>query len=131
MREKVLGRFKKRYISILVATDVAARGIDVNDLTHVVNFELPDNPESYTHRIGRTGRAGKTGIAVSIVSNADVRKIGFIERTIKTKITRKDLPSPVEVVAQKKIQLKNDISTLLQDTESLGQYADIAGELLK
>jgi len=131
MREKVLNRFKKRYISILVATDVAARGIDVNDLTHVVNFELPDNPESYTHRIGRTGRAGKTGIAVSIVSSADLRKISFIERTIKTKITRKDLPSPVEVVAMKKIQLKNDVEMLLKDTDSLGQYGDIAKEILE
>jgi superfamily II DNA/RNA helicase len=68
MRSKVLERFKNRTLQAIVATDVAARGIDVNDITHVINYELPDDPEVYTHRSGRTARAGKSGICISIVS---------------------------------------------------------------
>ncbi len=130
MREKVLGRFKKRAVSILVATDVAARWIDVNDLSHVVNFELPDNPESYTHRIGRTGRAGKNGTAISIVSTADSRKLFYIERTTKVKITKEKLPNGEDVVAHKKTGLLHDIETLII-TDEARDYIAIAGELLQ
>lgn len=130
MREKVLGRFKKRAVSILVATDVAARWIDVNDLSHVVNFELPDNPESYTHRIWRTGRAGKNGIAISIVSSSDSRKLFFIERTIKAKITKEKLPNGEDVVTHKKTGLLHDIETLII-TDEARDYIAIAGELLQ
>ncbi|MGE4443854.1 MAG: DEAD/DEAH box helicase [Candidatus Altimarinota bacterium] len=130
MREKVLGRFKKRAVSILVATDVAARGIDVNDLSHVVNFELPDNPESYTHRIGRTGRAGKNGTAISIVSSSDSRKLFFIERTIKAKITKEKLPNGEEVVEHKKKGLLHDVETLII-TDEARDYLAISGELLE
>lgn len=130
MREKVLARFKKRAVSILVATDVAARWIDVNDLSHVVNFELPDNPESYTHRIGRTGRAGKNGTAISIVSNADSRKLFFIERTIKAKIAKENLPNGEDVVAHKKTGLLHDIETLII-TDEARDYLAIAGEILQ
>ncbi len=129
MREKVLNRFKKRSVSILVATDVAARWIDVNDLSHVVNFELPDNPESYTHRIWRTGRAWKTGTAISIVSSADTRKLFFIERTIKTKIKKENLPSGQEVVNHKKTWLLQDIETIITWEEN--DYLDIAEEILE
>jgi len=129
MREKVLNRFKKKSIPILVATDVAARWIDVSDLTHVVNFELPDNPESYTHRIGRTGRAGKTGTAISIVSNADTKKLFFIERTIKTKIKKENLPNWKEVVNHKKASLIADIENIISKEEN--DYLDIAEEILK
>lgn len=129
MREKVLNRFKKKSVSILVATDVAARWIDVNDLSHVVNFELPDNPESYTHRIWRTGRAWKTGTAISIVSNADTRKLFFIERTIKVKIKKENLPNWQEVVNHKKTWLIQDIETIISGEEN--DYLDIAGEILE
>lgn len=130
MREKVLGRFKKRAVSILVATDVAARWIDVNDLSHVVNFELPDNPESYTHRIWRTGRAGKNGTAISIVSSSDSRKLFFIERTIKAKITKEKLPNGEEVVEHKKKWLLHDIETLII-TDEARDYLAISWELLQ
>ncbi|MDD5769614.1 MAG: DEAD/DEAH box helicase [Candidatus Gracilibacteria bacterium] len=128
MREKVLNRFKKRSVSILVATDVAARGIDVNDLTHVVNFELPDNPESYTHRIGRTGRAGKSGVAISLVSSSDSRKIFFIERTNKIKIKKENLPNGSEVINHKKAGLIQDIKTIMNLEEN--DYLELAGEIL-
>lgn len=130
MREKVLGRFKKRAVSILVATDVAARWIDVNDLSHVVNFELPDNPESYTHRIWRTGRAGKNGTAISIVSSSDSRKLFFIERTIKAKITKEKLPNGEEVVEHKKKWLLHDVETLII-TDEARDYLAISWELLE
>ena len=75
--------FRNQQIQMLVATDVAARGIDVDDITHVINYQLPDEIETYTHRSGRTGRAGKTGVSMVIVSKSEVRKIKSIERIIK------------------------------------------------
>lgn len=130
MREKVLNRFKKRSISILVATDVAARWIDVADLSHVVNFELPDNPETYTHRIWRTGRAGKTWTAISLVSNADSRKLFFIERLIKVKIKREKLPLWEDVVKFKKQSLINDINTIIESGDNKDYY-NIVDDLLE
>lgn len=128
MREKVLNRFKKRAVSILVATDVAARWIDVNDLSHVVNFQLPDNPESYIHRIWRTGRAWKSWVAINLVSSADLRKISFIERINKIKIKKENLPNGQEVVNYKKIRLLQDIETIISSGEN--DYLDLASEIL-
>ena len=87
-RERILNKFKKKKTKILVATDVAARGIDVNDLTHVVNFHIPQDPESYTHRIGRTGRAGKKGIAITLITPSEWRKLSYIKRITKTNIAK-------------------------------------------
>lgn len=129
MREKVLNRFKTKAVKILVATDVAARWIDVNDLSHVVNFELPDNPETYTHRIWRTWRAWKSGNAISLVSNADTRKLFYIERTIKAKIEKAQLPKADEIIVLKKQRLLNDVQTILDNGEQ-NEYLDIAKEVL-
>ncbi|MEL7159636.1 MAG: DEAD/DEAH box helicase, partial [Bacteroidota bacterium] len=96
-RDDVMQRFRKRRISLLVATDVAARGLDVQDLTHVINYNLPDAPEVYVHRSGRTGRAGKEGIAMSIVTGREVRKIREIERYSKIAFKLQDVPSQDEV----------------------------------
>ncbi len=104
-REKILARFKSGKSKILVATDVAARGIDVDDLTHVVNYSLPDNAETYTHRIGRTARAGKTGTAISFVSRIDMRKLFAIERLLKQKIQKQQIPSAKDVVSLQKKRL--------------------------
>ena len=82
-REKILGKFKKKQVNILVATDVAARGIDVSNLTHVINYSLPQDSDSYVHRIGRTGRAGNQGTAITFISPSEMRKFGFLKRTIK------------------------------------------------
>ena len=94
---------------MLVATDVAARGIDVDDITHVINYQLPDEPEIYTHRSGRTGRAGKTGISMVIVSKSEVRKIKSIERIIKKQFEKKEIPSGISIVEVQLMSLANKI----------------------
>lgn len=130
MREKVLARFKSKKINILVATDVAARWIDVNDLSHVVNFELPDNPETYTHRIWRTWRAWKNWTAISLVSSSDTRKLFFIERTIKAKIQRSELPWAKEIIEFKEINLINNLKTIVE-SKDFESYLSLAWKLLK
>lgn len=101
MRSKVLERFKNKSLQAIVATDVAARGIDVNDITHVINYELPDDPEVYTHRSGRTARAGKSGICMSIVSPKEISNIRQIERIVKQRFHRSDIPDGAEVVRKR------------------------------
>ena len=101
MRTKVLDRFKNKSLQAIVATDVAARGIDVNDITHVINYELPDDQEVYTHRSGRTARAGKSGICLSIVTPKEIGNIRSIERMIKTKFHKSDIPDGAEVVRKR------------------------------
>ncbi|RYF79112.1 MAG: DEAD/DEAH box helicase, partial [Chitinophagaceae bacterium] len=96
-RDKVMKRFRERSMQLLIATDVAARGIDVNNVTHVVNYSLPDEIESYTHRSGRTGRAGKTGISICIVNSKETGKIRQIEKIIGKKFTKADLPTGFDV----------------------------------
>lgn len=96
-RDSVMGKFRTKNIQILVATDVAARGLDVNNLTHVINHKLPDQIENYTHRSGRTGRAGKTGISIALVSNKEKGRIGAIERIIKKKFIQSKVPSGKEI----------------------------------
>ena len=130
MREKTLSRFKNWAIKILVATDVAARGIDVNNLTHVVNYSLPDNPETYTHRIWRTWRAWNKGEAISFVSRRDSRMLSWIERTIKSKIKVDKLPEVSHVIEFKKKRLSNNIKELLEKKDDLN-YIDLAKDLLE
>lgn len=101
MRSKVLERFKNKALQVIVATDVAARGIDVNDISHVINYELPDDPEVYTHRSGRTARAGKSGICMSIVSPKEISTIRQIERLVKRQFNRSDIPDGAEVVRKR------------------------------
>jgi ATP-dependent RNA helicase DeaD len=101
MRTKVMERFKRRTLQAIVATDVAARGIDVNDITHVINYELPEDVESYTHRSGRTARAGKSGICMSIVTPREIGRMRAVERVAKTKFTKVDIPDGNEVVRKR------------------------------
>lgn len=96
-RDRVMAGFRSKALQLVVATDVAARGIDVSGITHVINFELPDDVEVYTHRSGRTGRAGNTGICLSIVSPREVRRVQEIERMIKAKMNRLEIPSGKDV----------------------------------
>lgn len=96
-RDIVMKSFRSRQIQMLVATDVAARGIDVDDITHVINYQLPDEIETYTHRSGRTGRAGKNGVSMVIVSKSEVRKIHSIEKMIQKKFEKKDIPGGMEI----------------------------------
>lgn len=129
-REKTLTRFKTKTITILVATDVAARGIDVNNLTQVVNYSLPDNPETYTHRIWRTWRAGNKWEAISFVSSRDSRMLMFIERIIKQKISVEKLPDVSHVIEFKKKRLINNIKEKVEGAEG-EYYLDLAKKLLE
>ncbi|MEM8890588.1 MAG: helicase-related protein, partial [Bacteroidota bacterium] len=101
-RDQVMDAFRNKHIQILVATDVAARGIDVDELTHVINYELPDDLEVYVHRSGRTGRAGNSGISVSIIHTRETRKIFSLEKMIGKKFEKKMVPSGLEI-CQKRI----------------------------
>lgn len=101
MRTKVMDRFKRRMLQAIVATDVAARGIDVNDITHVINYELPEDPEVYTHRSGRTGRAGKSGICMSLVTSREIGRIRQVERLAKTRFHKSDIPDGAEVIRKR------------------------------
>ena len=96
-RDAVMQSFRKKKIQLLIATDVAARGIDVEDITHVINYQLPDEIETYTHRSGRTGRAGKLGTSILFVTKSDRRKIKLVENKLQTKLTELEIPSPKEV----------------------------------
>ena len=111
MRSKVMERFKNKSLQAIVATDVAARGIDVNDITHVINYELPDDPEVYTHRSGRTARAGKSGICMSIVSPKEISNIRQIERLVKQRFNRCDIPDGAEVVRKRLFYYLEQIET--------------------
>ncbi|MDT0559198.1 DEAD/DEAH box helicase [Ichthyenterobacterium sp. W332] len=112
-RDLVMKSFRNKQIQMLVATDVAARGIDVDDITHVINYQLPDEIETYTHRSGRTGRAGKTGVSMVIVSKSELRKIGSIERRIKKKFEQKEVPDGMEICQVQLMSLANKV----HDTE--------------
>ena len=112
-RDSVMKSFRGRQIQMLVATDVAARGIDVDNITHVVNYQLPDEIETYNHRSGRTGRAGKLGTSIVIVTKSEIRKISSIERIIKQKFEEKTIPSGIEIC---EIQLLH-LATKIKDTE--------------
>ncbi|MCV9927012.1 DEAD/DEAH box helicase [Flavobacterium sp. LS1R49] len=112
-RDGVMKSFRGRQIQMLVATDVAARGIDVDSITHVVNYQLPDEIETYNHRSGRTGRAGKLGTSIVIVTKSELRKISSIERIIKQKFEEKTIPSGIEICEIQLLHLANKI----KDTE--------------
>lgn len=129
-RELTLKKFKMKKLVVLVATDVAARGIDVNDLTHVVNYNLPQDPEAYVHRIGRTGRAGKQGTAISIVSSREVRDLFFIQKIAKAKIRKESVPGVEDVIETKKMKLKTDLLQLLEK-QSDADYMSLAQELME
>ena len=96
-RDRVMGRFRSKSLQLLIATDVAARGIDVDGITHVINFELPDDMEVYTHRSGRTARAGKSGISISICHTREVFKIKQLEKMINAQFHKLDIPSGKDV----------------------------------
>ncbi len=129
-RERILARFKAKKIQILVATDVAARWIDIPDLSHVVNYSLPDNPETYTHRIGRTGRAGKDWVAISFVTSSERRKLSYIETIIKKKIDKHSIPKVEEIIEGKKKRAIERTRANIEEGK-LADFHDMALELLK
>lgn len=113
-REDMMGKFREGKIDILVATDVAGRGIDVENISHVINYSIPQNPEGYIHRIGRTGRAGRAGIAVTFVTPREYRQLQLIERVAKTKLSRKEIPSAAEVKKARQGQIKKDLGAIIE-----------------
>jgi ATP-dependent RNA helicase DeaD len=129
LREKVVKQFKNNKYGVLVATDVAARGIDISDLTHVINYGLPQDPESYVHRIGRTGRAGKLGKAIAIISPSERRKLLFVERISKAKMKKGKLPDANDMVKIKTRRLTENVETII-GTEHYNEYLDLASQIL-
>ncbi|WP_339277272.1 DEAD/DEAH box helicase [Paenibacillus sp. FSL W8-0426] len=129
-RDTVMRKFRDGSIDVLVATDVAARGLDVSGVTHVVNFDLPQDPESYVHRIGRTGRAGKEGAAWSFVTPREIDHLHFIERVTRHRIPRKPLPTLAEAVEGKQRVTAERLLEIMQ-TGELNEYKGIAIQLLE
>ncbi len=129
-REKILGQFKKKRINVLVATDVAARGIDVNNLTHVINYSIPHDPEAYVHRIGRTGRAGNQGTAITFITPREYKKLMFIQRVAKTDIKKSKVPNVKEIIATKKKMINEDLIAM-NAGEVKDVYFDWAKKLLE
>jgi ATP-dependent RNA helicase DeaD len=127
-RDEVMNKFKGGMLDILVATDVAARGLDIKDVTHVINYSIPQNPDSYVHRIGRTGRAGKSGIAITFVNPREYKHLRLIEKTARTIIDRKKLPSPADVVKAREKNIVRDISEIIKENRHV-EYIQAAKEL--
>jgi len=130
IREKILAKFKNRRIRILVATDVAARGIDIQDLTHVINYSLPQDPEAYIHRIGRTGRAGKTGIAVTFITPTEYRKLQFIQKIAKSKIKKATLPKISDVLQSKRAKIHSELNNIIASRPEK-EYFEMAQNILR
>jgi ATP-dependent RNA helicase DeaD len=118
-RDKVMARFREKSLQLLIATDVAARGIDVQGITHVINYELPDDPEVYTHRSGRTGRAGNSGICISIISQREAYRLRQIEKLLNNRFHKLDIPSGKDVCRK---QFFHFIDKMLKADISHGEY---------
>jgi len=119
-RDLVMNAFRRKQLQLLVATDVAARGIDVNEITHVINYQLPDEIETYTHRSGRTGRAGKSGISMVITTRSELRKIHQIEKKIKQEFESKKIPTGLEICEIQLYHLANKVKETAIDTDIEG-----------
>lgn len=126
-REKTVSLLKKGVLDILVATDVAARGLDVDRITHVINYDIPFDPESYVHRIGRTGRAGRSGDAILFVSPREQRMLRTIERATRNKIEPMDLPSKEDVAKKRREEFKKRINDTIMAND-LGDYSFLVEE---
>ncbi|MDE6176782.1 MAG: DbpA RNA binding domain-containing protein, partial [Paramuribaculum sp.] len=121
-RDLVMRKFRDKVISLLVATDVAARGLDVDDLTHVVNYGLPDDSAVYTHRSGRTGRAGKTGVSIAIIHSREKGKLREIEKKIGKTFERREVPTPEHIIEKQLYNLADRIEKVKVDDEQIDKY---------
>jgi ATP-dependent RNA helicase DeaD len=121
-RDKVMKRYRDRSLQLLIATDVAARGIDVNDVTHVINYSLPDELENYTHRSGRTGRAGKTGISIAIINSRELNKIRQIEKVLGKQFAKAEIPSGFDVVEKQLFALVHKVHNVEVNEKQIEQY---------
>jgi ATP-dependent RNA helicase DeaD len=126
-RERIMGRFREGQITVLVATDVAARGLDIDDISHVFNFDLPTDQEVYVHRIGRTGRAGKTGVAISLVTPSERFRIHRIESYIKHKISEQKIPTEKEILTRREEKLLENLMVWLRRNRAKREREIILG----
>ncbi len=129
-RDSVMDKFRSQNIQLLVATDVAARGIDINELTHVINYNLPDDPEVYVHRSGRTGRAGNSGISIIISHSREGRRIKELERMMSGKIEAKEIPSGEEICEKRLYTLIEKIQNIEVNHEQIDPYMEAVNEKL-
>lgn len=129
-RDTVMKSFRAKQIQMLIATDVAARGIDVDNITHVINYQLPDEIETYNHRSGRTGRAGKLGTSIVIITKSELRKISAIERIIQQKFEEKTIPSGTEICAIQLFHLANKIKNV-EVSDEINAYLPSINEVLE
>lgn len=127
-RDRVMKKFRDGKLEILIATDVAARGLDIDDITHVINYDIPQDNESYVHRIGRTGRAGRTGVAITFINPREYRQLKLIEKLTRSRIVRRQLPSAADILDRQREIIKN---RLLQTIEqgNFNVYQDIIVDL--
>jgi ATP-dependent RNA helicase DeaD len=121
-RDTIMGRFRTRHLQMLVATDVAARGLDVNDLTHVINYSLPDEAEIYIHRSGRTGRAGKNGISIAIIHSREANKLGQIERKLGKKFVQQPVPTGQEICEKKLFTIVDRIHNVKVELKQIERF---------
>lgn len=128
-RTRVIGNFKKRRFPLLIATDVAARGLDINDLSHVINYSIPQNADTYIHRIGRTGRAGKAGCAITFVTPGETARFGRIRKAVKAEIRQCAIPGFEAIVQAKKQRLSEQIQSMIASKEH-SAFLGFAEELL-
>lgn len=128
-RDKVMHSFREGTIELLIATDVAARGIDVSNVSHVINFDIPQDPESYVHRIGRTGRAGRKGIAMTLVTPREMRQLTIIQKQTKADVISRSVPTQEEVAERKQEQLREQLVALLETNEIADMYEKLAESL--
>ena len=127
-RDDVMAKFKKADIDILIATDVAARGLDIPDVSHVINYSIPQHPDSYIHRIGRTARAGKSGIAITLVTHREYRMLKMIERSANTRIKKATLPTREEVIRAREQEVLNEVEFMLESDKHT-EYRSLVEEL--
>lgn len=128
-RDRVMRKFRTNDIQLLIATDVAARGIDVENVTHVINYDVPQDPESYVHRIGRTGRAGKKGLALTLVTPPEFKMLKLIEKETKTKVTAREVPSLADV-AERQAEVWRDRLVRTVQEGKLATYRAILANLM-
>jgi len=121
-RDTVMNKFRTRHLQLLVATDVAARGLDVSDLTHVINYNLPDDIESYTHRSGRTGRANKSGVSISIIHSRERNRIRDIERMIKKTFRQETIPNGIDICKRQLFHLIERMETVEVNAEEIDPF---------
>ena len=124
-RDFVMSRFRSKHLQMLVATDVAARGLDVNDLTHVINYNLPDDPEVYIHRSGRTGRAGKKGISITLIHLREKGKLREVERTINKTFIKKDVPSGKEICEKQLFSLIDIVENIEVNNDQISEFMPV------